>query len=511
VCGILSSSAASGPSCYRAPEASLQDVPEPSEQQLRMLGFASALPFIGFGFLDNFLMICLGDLIDGTLCVMLSFSTLAAAALGNTMSDVAGIFSGGCVEQVAERYGVKEPPLTRDQKLLFSSRRWQYSGQALGVVLGCILGSCPLLWIDAHEAERRKKLKEQDAILQSVVDKAGAVLRAEAACFLLVDVEKHDLYSRNVTSNLRHFRWGLSDGLLGPVASTGFLMNVSDVHDEPSYYNPKLHDNFLGCGIKVQSVLAMPVFSNGRSAGVLAVLNKDSGSFSALDEDILSAISTHVSVTLGDCKQNFDEIFDLCTKSVAQQRSYQWDSASRARGGMLFVQVLKGMKSLLQAQSVALMLLDEKRGELFTEAVEDNFPKVCTRREEGGFAWRAVESGRVMNLGSNLPGGVLCENYQSSGIDLQSVLSVPIFDTSRNCLGVIVCFNKMTTEAFSDEDIQYTSQVATYIALMLEGPTAELKRVLALTRQRMQDRGVHQPAGGERRFAVVCFLERAED
>ncbi|CAE8677847.1 unnamed protein product, partial [Polarella glacialis] len=68
VCGILSSSAASGPSCYRAPEASLQDVPEPSEQQLRMLGFASALPFIGFGFLDNFLMICLGDLIDGTLC-----------------------------------------------------------------------------------------------------------------------------------------------------------------------------------------------------------------------------------------------------------------------------------------------------------------------------------------------------------------------------------------------------------------------------------------------------------
>ena len=39
-------------------------------------------------------MIIAGDAIDKTLCVAMGFSSMAAAALGNTLSDVAGVFSG---------------------------------------------------------------------------------------------------------------------------------------------------------------------------------------------------------------------------------------------------------------------------------------------------------------------------------------------------------------------------------------------------------------------------------
>ena len=39
-------------------------------------------------------MIICGDLIDQSLCVQFHFSTMAAAALGNTFSDVCGLKLG---------------------------------------------------------------------------------------------------------------------------------------------------------------------------------------------------------------------------------------------------------------------------------------------------------------------------------------------------------------------------------------------------------------------------------
>ena len=53
------------------------------------------VPFIGFGFMDNAIMILAGDKIDMTLGLSLGLSTMAAAGLGNLLSDVCGIGFGG--------------------------------------------------------------------------------------------------------------------------------------------------------------------------------------------------------------------------------------------------------------------------------------------------------------------------------------------------------------------------------------------------------------------------------
>jgi len=55
------------------------------------LGIQQGLPFVGFGFLDNFIMIVAGESIETFLGASLVISTMAAAALGNTLSDVFGI------------------------------------------------------------------------------------------------------------------------------------------------------------------------------------------------------------------------------------------------------------------------------------------------------------------------------------------------------------------------------------------------------------------------------------
>lgn len=78
---------------------------------------------------------------------MFGISTMAAAALGNTISDVAGVGSAQFVETLATKLGVPSPNLDQNQMTL-NSVLWSINiGRAIGVAIGCILGMVPLLFI----------------------------------------------------------------------------------------------------------------------------------------------------------------------------------------------------------------------------------------------------------------------------------------------------------------------------------------------------------------------------
>ncbi|XP_076041569.1 transmembrane protein 65 isoform X2 [Oratosquilla oratoria] len=124
---------------------------KPTGAELWQLGVFNSFPFIGFGFLDNFIMIMAGDYIDLTIGATLGISTLAAAALGNTISDLAGIGSAWYVENIAAKIGVKPPNLSKEQMQLSSSTWSANIGRGIGVVLGCIFGMFPLLFLPLHD------------------------------------------------------------------------------------------------------------------------------------------------------------------------------------------------------------------------------------------------------------------------------------------------------------------------------------------------------------------------
>lgn len=126
---------------------------KPTAGELKQLAYHNSLPFIGFGFLDNFIMIVAGEYIDLTLGAKLGISTMAAAALGNTLSDMMGIGSAWYVESWAEKLGATPPDLSSEQLEMTSCRIANNLGRALGVVFGCLLGMFPLLFIDSSSAE----------------------------------------------------------------------------------------------------------------------------------------------------------------------------------------------------------------------------------------------------------------------------------------------------------------------------------------------------------------------
>merc|ERR1719199_2096244 len=109
---------------------------------------------VGFGFMDNIIMIQVGEQIDLTFGVKFGFATLTAAGFGQIVSDTSGVLSGRFVEALAAKLKVAEHGLTKEQKRLPHVRRLRTAAMVLGVAVGCLLGMTSLLFMDLEKVER---------------------------------------------------------------------------------------------------------------------------------------------------------------------------------------------------------------------------------------------------------------------------------------------------------------------------------------------------------------------
>ncbi|XP_008562845.1 PREDICTED: transmembrane protein 65 [Galeopterus variegatus] len=135
------------------------EAPPPTPGQLRYVFIHNAIPFIGFGFLDNAIMIVAGTHIELSIGIILGISTMAAAALGNLVSDLAGLGLAGYVEALASRLGLSIPDLTPKQVDMWQTRVSAHLGKAVGVTIGCILGMFPLIFFGGGEEDEKLEKK----------------------------------------------------------------------------------------------------------------------------------------------------------------------------------------------------------------------------------------------------------------------------------------------------------------------------------------------------------------
>ena len=116
-------------------------------EQLVNLSLKIAVPMIGFGFVDNFLMICCGELIEESVGRIFVLSTMAAAGLGNMCSDIAGLSLSRTIEDYSAKMGIKPHKITRPQFRTTRVRLVSFLSSTLGISFGCLIGMFPLLFI----------------------------------------------------------------------------------------------------------------------------------------------------------------------------------------------------------------------------------------------------------------------------------------------------------------------------------------------------------------------------
>merc|ERR1719336_406782 len=140
----------------------VSDTPLPTNRQMKIYAMQNFIPFVGFGFCDNFIMILAGDFIDARLGVALGISTMAAAGIGNTLSDVCGLWLSGVIETAGAAMGLPRSGLTNAQRADIRMMVLKNASMISGMVLGCIFGMAPLaypkewrLWESRAEIEKK--------------------------------------------------------------------------------------------------------------------------------------------------------------------------------------------------------------------------------------------------------------------------------------------------------------------------------------------------------------------
>ncbi|GMI33975.1 hypothetical protein TeGR_g8024 [Tetraparma gracilis] len=280
---------------------------------MRSLFVVSMIPMIGFGIMDNFIMIQAGDAIDNTFGATLGIATLTAAAFGQVFSDVAGVLFGGAVDRGVARAGIRPPDITSAQRALAVSKNVIMAGSVVGVTIGCLLGASCLLFMDLSAADRKKQAQQLNTILETVMDHGDELIEAERSSVFVGDRERNEMWSKYASgmadggkdakeepSEPRLFAVPMNKSIVGECFLSGKILNIPDVSK---------HENYAGkaaknTGFRCQSILCAPVIDRktGEVLAVVEFLNKKSGkgeaerAFDGNDEKLARMLAHHIGV-----------------------------------------------------------------------------------------------------------------------------------------------------------------------------------------------------------------------
>lgn len=267
--------------------------PKPSMKQLKILFTASAVPMIGFGFMDNLVMIQAGQFIDNTIGVTMGLATMTAAAAGQVVSDVSGVIFGGSLERFLHRYKlIRASTLTTAQRALPICRNTALFGAVCGVALGCGLGASCLVFMDLEARERAERAIQLRAVLNDMMMEADGVLHCESCTMHLAHIPADKHFSMDYTTKEGKTKIDLLPSLDGDSDSDGKMEEMSLAVQAARGGNSILNDT--------GSVLCTPIVDpdSGEVVAVLEFHNKKNAvhAFTPEDEKAAKVMARHIGI-----------------------------------------------------------------------------------------------------------------------------------------------------------------------------------------------------------------------
>jgi len=311
-----------------------------------------------------------------------------------------------------------------------------------------------------------------DPLLELILAKITEALEADRATLYLRDEATDELLSQIVQGDeVRTIRLRVGQGIAGQVAETGKPLRIDDAYADPRF-NPEWD---VLTGYRTETILAAPMKNHeGRTIGVVQVLNKRSGPFSDVDGVILAALATQAAVSIDNSmlfisvRQKNQELLVIQEKLERRVRDLKllFDlESSMGRASSLdeiLLAVLGEAMRSCEARGAAVALRDSASGELYLHLVGEPPPSkkkhaVGLRRvpmvEGRGVIGYAMKHGVIVRVRSRESGPLLPVEVEGLfGFDSQTALAVPLDGEEGQALGGIALYGKRGRGTFTDED-----------------------------------------------------------
>jgi K+-sensing histidine kinase KdpD len=308
-----------------------------------------------------------------------------------------------------------------------------------------------------------------DELLDELLERVRAALEADTAAVLLLDEEAEELVARAAKGIQEEVERGVripvGAGFAGRVAAERRSIAIEDV-DQAHIYNPILREK----GIK--SLLGAPLIARGRVLGVLHVGTLSHHRFEPDEVELLEIVAERVSQAI-----DHGLLFEEARKSqeraeAAAERLRKVQEVTEAALGALTLddlldELLERVRAALEADTAAVLLLDEEAKELVARAakgIEEGVEGGVRIPVGQGFAGNVAATRRSVAIKDVEDADVLNPILQEKGI--KSLLGTPLISSGR-VLGVLHV-GTLGKRIFTPDETELLEIVAERVAVALE-------------------------------------------
>jgi adenylate cyclase len=304
-----------------------------------------------------------------------------------------------------------------------------------------------------------------DALLRLVVGHITQAMDADRSSLFLLDAAHDQLWSRVAEgSGMREIRLPLGEGIAGHVGATGETINLPDAYED-ARFNPAFDRQ---TGYRTRSMLCMPLVGrDGSRVGVIQVLNKRDGIFTADDESLLAALGTQVAIALRNAslleqqRSLLEEQRFLleAQRRETERRALLLDVMRSLSGHLeldtLLEAIMARTTEAMRADRSTLFLVDHRTRELWSKVAQGVERHEIRFPMHQGIAGHVATTGETQNIADAYE-----DTRFNKAVDMQTgyrtrtILCMPLRKADDTIVGVMQCLNKeegpFTTE---DEDL----------------------------------------------------------
>jgi signal transduction histidine kinase len=330
-----------------------------------------------------------------------------------------------------------------------------------------------------------------DPLLELILERITDALEADRATLYLRDEATDELLSQIVQGDeVRTIRLMPGQGIAGHVAKTGNPLRIDDAYQDSRF---RAEWDVL-TGYRTKTILAAPMKNHeGRTIGVVQVLNKKHGIFTDVDGVILAALATQAAVSIDNSRLFFSvrqknkDLLDIQEKLEHRVRDLKLlfdleSSMGRATSlEEIILAVLGEAMRSCEAKGAAIALRDSASGDLFLHVVGE--PPVSRKKEAGllrrvplaegtGLVGYAMKTRTAVRVRAN--DETPARPDEVSGLfrfETNAALAVPLDGDDGEPLGALALYGKRDWAGFTDEDrelcILIAANASTAIRLQL--------------------------------------------
>jgi adenylate cyclase len=263
-----------------------------------------------------------------------------------------------------------------------------------------------------------------DPLLEKILAAATQLLAADRGALFIHDPTTGELWSRVVEGEVsREIRFPANAGIAGECFTRGVNINIDDAYGDPRF-NP---DVDKGTGYRTRNILCMPIATKGgNKVGVMEILNKKKGPFTAADQRRLGALCAQAAVSIENA-QLFED--------VSNSRNYNESILRSMSNGVL---TLDAENTISKINQSALRILQREERDTVSRKVGEVF--------DGPNSWVIQSLEKVLRTGridSTVDSDLILDGRRAVSVNMTAV---PLQDVHDEPLGSMLIMEDITRE-----------------------------------------------------------------